>query len=74
MLSQIIDVSMEALLMIKRVLVDVTLKQNIFIIDCSKQIFPFMQQEIIQRGSYQEKDHNLSPNNSQMKFDQGDIA
>jgi len=34
---------MEALLMIKRVLVDVTLKQNIFIIDTSKQIFPFIQ-------------------------------
>jgi hypothetical protein len=43
MLSQLVDVSMESLLMIKRVLVDVTLKQNIFIIDCSKQIFPHMQ-------------------------------
>jgi hypothetical protein len=41
---------MEAILMIKRVLSDVTLKQKIFIIDSSKQILPYVQQELIQRG------------------------
>ena len=42
LLSQVVEVCMEALLMLKRVLVDVTLTQNIFIIDSSKQIFSFL--------------------------------
>lgn len=50
LLNQLIDVSLESLLMLKRVLVDVTLKQNIFIIDSTKQILPFVQQELIERG------------------------
>lgn len=70
LLNQLIDVSMEAILMIKRVLIDVTLKQNIFIIDSTKQIFSFMQQELIQRGVVVDnqlviQDHMTSPEISQ---------
>ena len=42
LLNQLIDVSLESILMVKRVLVDVTLKQNIFIIDSTKQILPYV--------------------------------
>lgn len=42
LLQQLIDVAMEPLLMVKRVLTDVALKLNIFIIDSSVQIFPFI--------------------------------
>jgi hypothetical protein len=78
LLSQIIDVSMESLLMIKRVLIDVTLKQNIFILDSSKQIFPFMQQELIQRGVVVEnqliiQDNVTSPDISQQQLTQADL-
>ena len=36
LLHQLLEVGMESLLMIKRVLIDITLKQNTFIIDASK--------------------------------------
>ena len=36
--------------MLKRVLADVSLKENIFIIDSTKQILSFVQQELLQRG------------------------
>ena len=41
---------MEALLMTKRVLIDVACRQNIFIIDSTKSIFPFIHQELLLRG------------------------
>ena len=81
LLHQMVDVCMQSLLMIKRVLIDVTLKQSIFIIDSSKQIFTFMQSELIQRGVFpamNSADNNIqdginSPDISQHQLTQADI-